>query len=129
MLKNFGEKALHLLHKIINLCLTNANWLWQDSVIIFLKKEGKDSYASPGAYRPISITSYIGKIFEKIIARRLSEHYQNKGLLDPDQEGFTESRNTGRYLTVLEWGLIKCGDSRPSLNKMAGSRSNKNCAK
>ena len=105
MLKNFGEKALHLLHKIINLCLTNANWLWQDSVIIFLKKEGKDSYASPGAYRPISITSYIGKIFEKIIARRLSEHYQNKGLLDPDQEGFTESRNTGRYLNRLHLSI------------------------
>ena len=101
MLKNFGEKALSLLHKIINLCFIHENWLWQDSEIIFLKKEGKDTYSKPGSYRPISITSYIGKLFEKIIANRLYGHYKDKGLDDPDQEGFTPCRNTGRYLNRL----------------------------
>ena len=105
MCKNFGAKALKLLHKIMNLCLTNAHWLWQDSEIIFLKKEGKDSYANPGAYRPISITSYLGKLFEKIQAARLYAHYVNKGLLDPDQEGFTPSKNTGRYLNRLHLSI------------------------
>ena len=105
MCKNFGAKALKLLHKIMNLCLTNAHWLWQDSEIIFLKKEGKDSYANPGAYRPISITLYLGKLFEKIQAARLYAHYVNKGLLDPDQEGFTPSKNTGRYLNRLHLSI------------------------
>ena len=41
MCKNFEGKALKLLHKILNLCLTNAHRLWQDSEIIFLKKKGK----------------------------------------------------------------------------------------
>ena len=101
MFKNFGPKALNLLHKILNLCFSHANWLWQDAVVIFLKKEGKDSYANPGAYRPISITSYLGKLFEKLQATRLEAHYVSKGLLDPDQEGFTKSKNTGRYLNRL----------------------------
>ena len=105
MFKNFGAKALALVHKIVNLCLSNANWLWEDSEIIFLKKEGKDSYANPGAYRPISITSYLGKLFEKIKATRLEAHYVKKGLLDPDQEGFTKSRNTGRYLNRLHLSI------------------------
>ena len=105
MFKNFGAEALRLVHKIMNLCLSNANWLWEDSEIIFLKKEGKDSYANPGAYRPISITSYLGKLFEKIKATRLEAHYVKKGLLDPDQEGFTKSRNTGRYLNRLHLSI------------------------
>ena len=106
MFKNFGPKALQLLHKVMNLCLAHANWLWQDSEIIFLKKEGKDSYANPGAYRPISITSYLGKLFEKIQATRLEAHYVNKGMLDPDQEGFTKSKNTGRYLNRLNLSVM-----------------------
>ena len=106
MFKNFGPKAQQLLHKVMNLSLAHTNWLWQDCDVIFLKKEGKDSYANPGAYRPISITLYLGKLFEKIQATRLEAHYVNKGLLDPDQEGFTRSKNTGRYLNTLHLSIL-----------------------
>ena len=105
MFKNFGSKATCLLEKIMNLCLKHENWIWEDAVIVFIKKAGKSSYANPGAYRPISITSYVGKLFEKIMAERLQLHYNIIELYDPDQEGFTKSKNTGRYLNRLHLSI------------------------
>ena len=70
-----------------------------------MKKEGKDSYAKPGSYRPISISSYIGKIYEKIIAQRYVKFLIANGYWDSDQEGFTKSRNTIRYLNRLHLGI------------------------
>ena len=101
MLHNLGPKALELIQDLFNGCLEKGDWIWNEAEVIFLKKDGKESYALPGSYRPISITSYIGKIFEKILAARLTTFLEQQGLLDPDQEGFTPKRNTHRYLYRL----------------------------
>ena len=101
MLHNFGPNALKLLQKLFNSCMNRGKWIWNEAEVIFLKKDGKDSYAVPGAYRPISITSYIGKILEKILASRITIFLERQGILDPDQEGFTKQRNTHRYLNRL----------------------------
>ena len=101
MLHNLGPNALKLLKKLFNNCLEKGEWVWNEAEVIFLKKEGKDSYAVPGAYRPISITSYIGKVLEKILAERITNFLESQGILDPEQEGFTTKRNTNRYLKRL----------------------------
>ena len=101
MFGHLGGGALQLLRKLFNLCFTTGAWVWDEAQVIFLKKEGKDTYSKPGSYRPISITSYIGKLLEKIIAFRLTSHLKIKDLHDEDQEGFTEKRNTVRYLNRL----------------------------
>ena len=101
MLTNFGPNAILLLQKLFNSCLEKGEWIWNDAEVIFLKKDGKDSYAVPGAYRPISITSYIGKILEKILASRITTFLEKQGIHDLDQEGFTSKRNTHRYLNRL----------------------------
>ena len=72
MILNLGPNAITSITKLFNLCLKSGKWPWDAANVIFLKKEGKDSYAAPGAYRPISLTSYIGKILEKILADRLN---------------------------------------------------------
>ena len=83
----------------------SKEWIWSDAQVIFLRKSGKDSYANPGSYRPISITSYIGKLFEKIIAKRIKKLLLKNNVTDPDQEGFTEKKNTVRYLNRLHMGI------------------------
>ena len=105
MFKNFGLIATNLLHKIMNLCMKHKNWIWEDAVVVFIKKAGKSSYSNPGAYRPISITSYLGKLYEKIMAERLQLHYNIIELYDPDQEGFSKGKNTGRYLNRLHLSI------------------------
>ena len=94
MFKNLGPKAISNLKKLANLCLSKAKWIWDKAEVIFLKKAGKSTYAKPGSYRPISISSYIGKLIEKIIAERIKKYLIAKRLYDPDQEGFMEGRNT-----------------------------------
>ncbi len=70
-----------------------------------LKKEGKSCYNKAGVYRPISISSYIGKLFECILGNRLESYLTNIGLVDPNQEGFSRGRNTVRYLHRLTAGI------------------------
>ena len=101
MLHNFGENTLKLLQKLFNCCLDKGEWVWKAAKVIFLKKSGKESYAVPGSYRPISISSYIGKLLEKILSARLTIFLEARGIFDPNQEGFTANRNTIRYLNRL----------------------------
>ena len=101
MFKYLGERAIRCIQKVANQCLDQGRWVWSRAEVIFLRKSGKDSYSNPGSYRPISITSYIGKLIEKIIAKRIQRYLTLIGLHDPDQEGFMEGRNTIRYLNRL----------------------------
>ena len=105
MLEHLGPEALNIIQKIFNSCIENKIWLWSEAKVIFLRKSGKDSYSKPGSYRPISITSYIGKLFEKIISRRIQKLLLLKNITDPDQEGFTSGKNTIRYLKRLHMGI------------------------
>ena len=105
MFRHLGEKALHHLQKLYNLCLDTSKWVWTKAEVIFLRKAGKSTYTKPGSYRPISISPYIGKLFEKILAKRIQNFLERLGLHDPDQEGFMEGRNTIRYLNRLILGI------------------------
>lgn len=102
MLKNLGENAVNCIVNLYNTCLSTGEWVWDTADVIFFKKEGKKDYHKAGSYRPISITSYIGKVFEQIIASRIETHLKNYGLHDIKQEGFTKKRNTNRYLNRLD---------------------------
>ena len=105
MLKHLGNKAIDTLEKLFNLCLSTNQWVWDGAEVVFLRKEGKDSYAKAGSYRPICITAYIGKLLESIIAKRLENYLQQNNLADPDQEGFSTGKNTIRYLNRLHLGI------------------------
>ena len=102
MLQKLGPVALRCILDLFNKCLTSGEWVWNVADVIFLKKDGKKDFSKAGSYRPISITSYIGKVFEQIIAGRLETYLQNIGLHDETQEGFTKGRNTSRYLNRLD---------------------------
>ena len=105
MLKKLGPTAIYALSKLFTLCLRNGLWLWNDSKIVFLKRDGKSSYSKAGAYRPISISSYIGKLLERILAQRLEIYLKKVGIIDVNQEGFSKGKNTIRYLNRLTTGI------------------------
>ena len=105
MFKHLGPKALEYICKLANQCLNEGKWIWDQAEVIFLKKNGKESYAIPGSYRPISISSYIGKLIEKILTARIYKFLLAHNLYDPNQEGFIPKRNTVRYLNRLVNGI------------------------
>ena len=108
MWNHIGPVAFHYLVTLFNVCLEQGIWPWSDSHVIFIRKTGKPSYVKPGTYRLITISSYIGKLLEKILSRRIEVHLKSIGWCDLDQEGFTKNKNTARYLNRLDW-LIKWG--------------------
>ena len=105
MFKHLGVKALNILQHLFNLCLSQHIWVWESADVIFLRKPGKDSYSKPGSYRPICLTSYIGKLLESIMANRIEILMIALNKIDPDQEGFSKGRNTIRYLNRLDLGI------------------------
>ena len=105
MLKHLGPNVITVLANLFNMCLENGLWAWNIADVIFLKKEGKTAYNEPGAYRPISITSYLGKILEKILVMRLEAYLYGEEIVDASQEGFTKARNSVRYLNRLNLNI------------------------
>ena len=98
ILKKLGSTAITTLTSLFNWCLRTGNWIWTTSPVTFIRKEGKNTYIKPDSYRPISMSSYFGKVLERILDTRLRIFMELERKLDDDQEGFTAGRSTTRYL-------------------------------
>ena len=98
ILRHLGLQAKKVLLTCFNLSLESSEWVWNKSDVIFIRKADKSSYSTPGSYRPLSLASYLGKVFERILDNRLRKFIQIEGKLDEEQEGFCAGRSTVRYL-------------------------------
>ena len=86
---------------------------WNRALICPIYK-GAGSKSSPGSYRGIALLSQVGKIFSRILARRLSEWVESDNLLDQCQGGFRKKRRTADNILILDTLL------REELNKKRG---------
>ena len=57
------------------------------------RKTGNASYHSASAYRPISLTSCLGKGLGRIMTQRLHAFCEHNDILDKDQESFRQFRS------------------------------------
>ena len=73
---------------------------WRTAVIKTLLKDGKDPKKTT-SYRPISLTSCLGKILERIIADRLIYLLETRKVLNPNQAGFRQGRCTTDQILKL----------------------------
>ncbi|GBP19899.1 Probable RNA-directed DNA polymerase from transposon BS [Eumeta japonica] len=88
-LKCFPAPLVALLVAIFNACIQNCYFptAWKEAVVIGIPKPGKPRDL-PASYRPISLLSVLGKLFEKTLKTRLSNHIIGKGLIINEQFGF-----------------------------------------
>ena len=98
MLKHFGIRMKLRLLKLFNSCWHESTWPWNSSRVIFIKKLGKSNYAFSSSYRPITLSSHVGKWFERKINRRLRTFFPSSKINEEEQEGFREKRSTVRSL-------------------------------
>nr|XP_034838764.1 uncharacterized protein LOC117994898 [Maniola hyperantus] len=90
------EALGHRLRQLFNSCLRSGIFPtgWKQARLVLLKKEGRPA-DSPSAYRPICLLDEVGKLFERIIAARLSDHLSRVGPdLSESQFGFRQGRST-----------------------------------
>ena len=94
MLNHFSRSGMDFLY-ILNLCYTLHFFpsIWKTSSIIPIHKMGKP-LNSPASFRPISLTSCVSKLFERIILSRLLFFLESNSILSPRQAGFRPGRST-----------------------------------
>ena len=107
ILKNLPIEGLIFLTDMYNKILDSGDWVWNSSLVSFIKKADKDSYLKAGAFRPLTIASYIGKVFERILTKRLILFCQENNVIDTAQEGFLPNRSTTRYLYKMSASVLE----------------------
>ena len=107
-LKNLPIRALEKLLELVNLSLAEGlPDAWKTASITMIpKKENKSS--SPSDYRPISLTSCVGKLVERIVKARLYSFLEGKNLIVKEQSGFRNKRGTADNLISMTQKIKEC---------------------
>ena len=88
LLKHLPEPAQLLLLSLFNMSWHSHTFpsCWKPTTIIPIHKPGKPT-SSPSFFRPISLTSCISKLFERLILSHLTFHLESNHLLSTCQAG------------------------------------------
>jgi hypothetical protein len=70
-------------------------------VVIPLLKKGKP-VDDPNSYRPVSLTSCLGKTFERLMANRLDWFLESKGIINTAHAGFQRGCSTTDQIVQVD---------------------------
>lgn len=89
ILRLLPETLLLILVGIFNAALTNAHFpaAWKGASVIGIAKPGKPR-TSPASYRPISLLSSLGKLYERILLTRILRFTAENNVIIDEQFGF-----------------------------------------
>ena len=73
---------------------------WKHAVVVPIHKHGKPR-KELGSYRPIALTSQLGKVFEKVVEHRLEYYCESKKVFPACQAGFRRGRGVTDHLVKL----------------------------
>ena len=106
MVKHLPRSGMDLLLYIFNLSWSSHSFpsIWKTSSIIPIHKMGKP-LDSPASFRPISLTSCVSKLFERIILSGLLFVLESHPLLSPLQAGFRPGRSTLDQILYLSQSI------------------------
>lgn len=110
LLKRLPQKAVHLLTCLFNSCI-QLNYFpsaFKIAKIIPVQKPNKIT-TNPSNYRPISLLSNLGKVFEKLIHARIETFAATNNIISEKQFGFKK-----HHSTIHQIGRIK--------NKIVGNK-------
>lgn len=104
------------LTNLINACFEQGYFpkIWKTAVVVMLPKPDKPP-DSPSSYRPISLTSCLGKVLEKLIVRRLKQHLESTGVLGEDQCAYRKTHSTYDNLCRLVQDVMVAKQSKKKI--------------
>ena len=102
MIKNLPPEALCKLLDAFNQIWTSREYpdIWRKEIKLPFLKPGKDAHL-PESYRPITLTSCVGKLMERMINHRLVWFLEKNNILCPQQSGFRKHKSTMDALSQL----------------------------
>lgn len=88
---------------LFNACFRLGHFptMWRKAITIIIRKNGKDNYSDPNAYRPIALLSCLGKILEKIITSRVTYWAESMKVIAPGHMGGRRHHSTDDALLIL----------------------------
>ena len=101
LITHLGKNAMEVLLSAIN-----QTWqagipdIWRKAEIIPIAKQGKDP-SSVKSYRPISLTSVLCKVTERMVNNRLLEYLDRHQVIEPEQAGFRKHMSTTDQIVKL----------------------------
>lgn len=108
MLSHMSEASLEIVLNLFNQIwdMGQLPIAWKQSIVVHILKPGKNP-SDPSSYRPISLTSHLCKIMERMITERITYFLESKNLFSPYQSGFRRGRNTMDSVLCLESDIRK----------------------
>lgn len=98
ILKRLPPTAKHILLECYNQIWSSGTIpsVWRSSVVVPIPKNNKKN-STVADFRPISLTSCVAKILERMVNRRLTTALLENGFLDHRQYAFLKGRGLGMY--------------------------------
>ena len=101
-LKRASPKFVEILAQLFTICMLAGYFpgAWKSATGIMIPKPGKD-HKLPGSYRPISLLSCVGKLFERVLSTRLSLHLDEINIYSPFQRAYRKGMEGGEHIFRL----------------------------
>ena len=101
ILKKCASQLSEPLARLFNFCSKTRTWpkIWKNARVVACHK--KKSRTKVENYRPISLLSVVGKIYEKVLASSITDHLEKNRLLSLKQFGFRKERATSDILLQM----------------------------
>lgn len=74
---------------------------WREANVVFIPKQGKEDYTLAKSFRPISLTSFMLKMLEKIVDRYLIENTLHEFPFHRGQHAYQKQRSTETALHAI----------------------------
>ena len=102
LMKQCSDDTKQVFCNIINECISQNVFprCWKEAKVVMLPKPGRDKNFACN-YRPISLLSALGKMYERYIYAYLMKELKEKNFISPRQAGFTKGRNSQEHLFCL----------------------------
>ena len=114
MIKNLPESGKDKILELINDSWDKGQLPtnWKKAIIIPVLKKGKPE-DQPNSYRPISLTSCVCKLAERLILRRLTHILEERKIMKPEQAGFRANRCTEDQLIRIHHEVSQGFNNKP----------------
>ena len=113
MIVELPEVAIKIITQLFNAVFRTHYFpsAWKISEILMIPKPGKDP-TQPASYRPISLLPTLAKLFENMLATRITPHlYQNK-IIPQHQFGFRAKHGTVEQVNRITNEIRKAFDDK-----------------
>lgn len=67
--------------------------VWRGTKVTFIPKPGKSSYGNSNSYRPISLMSFVLKLLEKLVDKRIRFHDLERNPMNPSQHAYKTGKS------------------------------------